>query len=293
MTKATQAWGMFGLIVVCCWGQDILAAEDDRRVTAVSIEGQIVVDGNLDEPAWELAQPATDFIQQEPQMGEPSTERTEVRLLYDDENLYLGIFCFDSAGKAGIVVNDVRRDFSPSENDSFTVLLDTFDDNRNSFLFGTNPQGAKRDGQSGGDGKTANVDWDGIWYVASQITELGWQVEIAIPFKTLRFRESEQGIWGVNFQRRIRRKNELTHWSPIPRPYRLNRVSLAGALDGMNGIRQGRNLYLKPYLSTPLVRRQQDDVDFLPEVGFDVKYGVTTGLTLDLTVNTDFAHPPG
>jgi len=290
MTQATVAWGLFGFIVVCCWGQDILAAEEDRKVTAVYIESQIVVDGTLDEPAWKLAQPATDFIQQEPQMGEPSTERTEVRLLYDEENLYLGVYCFDSAGKAGIVVNNVRRDFSPSENDSFTVLLDTFDDNRNGFMFGTNPQGAKRDGQSGGDGKTANIDWDGIWYVTSQITELGWQVEMAIPLKTLRFRESEQQIWGVNFERRIRRKNELTHWSPIPRPYRLDRVSLAGALDGMNGIRQGRNLYLKPYLSTPLVRRQQDDVDFIPEVGFDVKYGVTTGLTLDLTVNTDFAQ---
>ncbi len=288
MTQATL--GLFGFIVVCCWGQDILAAEEDRKVTAVYIESQIVVDGTLDEPAWKLAQPATDFIQQEPQMGEPSTERTEVRLLYDEENLYLGVYCFDSAGKAGIVVNDVRRDFSPSENDSFTVLLDTFDDNRNGFMFGTNPQGAKRDGQSGGDGKTANIDWDGIWYVTSQITELGWQVEMAIPLKTLRFRESEQQIWGVNFERRIRRKNELTHWSPIPRPYRLDRVSLAGALDGMNGIRQGRNLYLKPYLSMPLVRRQEDDVDFIPEVGFDVKYGVTTGLTLDLTVNTDFAQ---
>ena len=163
MTQATLAWGLFGFIVVCCWGQDILAAEEDRKVTAVYIEGQIVVDGNLDEPAWKLAQPATDFIQQEPQMGEPSTERTEVRLLYDEENLYLGVYCFDSAGKAGIVVNDVRRDFSPIENDSFTVLLDTFDDNRNGFMFGTNPQGAKRDGQSGGDGKTANIDWAGIW----------------------------------------------------------------------------------------------------------------------------------
>ncbi len=276
------------LILGCCWTWG--AAADDKKVTAVYIEGQIVVDGNLDEPEWNLAQVATHFIQQEPQMGEPSTERTEVRLLYDDENLYVGVYCFDSAGEAGIVVNDVRRDYPPSENDLFTVLLDSFDDNRSGFMFSTNPQGAKRDGQSGGDGTSTNIDWDGIWYVTSKVTGSGWQAEMAIPFQTLRFREGEQQIWGVNFERRIRRKNELTHWSAIPRPYQLNRVSLAGSLNGINGIHQGRSFYVKPYLSMPLTRRQGDDIDFMPEVGFDGKYGVTSGLTLDLTVNTDFAQ---
>jgi len=113
---------------------------------------------------------------------------------------------------------------------------------------------------------------------------------MAIPFKTLRFRDNERQVWGVNFTRRVRRKNEVAHWAHIPRPYRLSRVSLAGELDGMSGIRQGRNLYVKPYLSAPLLRREEDDVDFLPDVGFDVKYGVTPSLTLDLTVNTDFAQ---
>jgi len=113
---------------------------------------------------------------------------------------------------------------------------------------------------------------------------------MAIPFKTLRFRDNERQVWGVNFFRKIRRKNEDTYWSPIPRPYGISRISLAGELEGISGMRQGRNLYIKPYLSAPLERREGDDVDFLPEVGFDVKYGLTPGLTLDLTVNTDFAQ---
>ena len=290
MTQATLAWGLFGLIVLCCWGQDLLAAEDERKVTAVSIEGPIVVDGNLDEPAWKLAQPATDFVQSEPRTGDPVTERTEVRLLYDHENLYIGVYCFDSAGAEGIVVTEVTRDYAPRENDNFIILLDTFNDNRNAVMFSTNPKGAKRDTQVGADGTNNNSDWDAVWHVKTKVTKAGWQAEIAIPFKTLRFQESEEQTWGVNFLRRIRRKNEFGFWSPIPRPYGIQRVSLAGELNGLYGIQQGRNLYVKPYLSTPITRREGDDVDFMPEVGLDVKYGVTPGLTLDLTVNTDFAQ---
>ncbi len=274
----------------CCWTQHLLGAPEEKTLTAVYVKSGIVVDGNLDEAEWSLAQPATDFTQKEPREGVPATERTEVRLLYDEENLYLGVYCFDSAGDKGIVLTDVRRDYVPFQGDHFSVLLDTFDDNRNAFVFGTNPGGGMREGQTGGDGKTQNFNWDAIWYVKSKITELGWQTEMAIPFKTLRFRDNERQVWGVNFTRRIRRKNEVVHWAHIPRPYRSSRVSLAGEVDGMSGIRQGRNLYVKPYLSAPLLRREEDDVDFLPDVGFDVKYGLTPSLTLDLTVNTDFAQ---
>ncbi|MDA2935586.1 carbohydrate binding family 9 domain-containing protein [Acidobacteria bacterium AH-259-D05] len=188
------------------------------------------------------------------------------------------------------MVTDVRRDYRPFEGDHFALLLDTFDDDRNAFVFGTNPRGAKREGQMAGNGESSNFDWDGVWYVKSKINARGWQAEMAIPFKTLRFREGERQVWGLNLTRKIRRKNEDVHWSPIPRPYRINRVSLAGELDGISRIRQGRNLYIKPYVSMPLVRREQDDVDFVPEAGLDVKYGVTPGFTLDLTVNTDFAQ---
>ena len=268
----------------------LLTAQDDKIITALYIEGPIVIDGNLDESQWSLAQPGGDFVQNEPRTGEPATEQTEVRLLYDDENLYIGVYCFDSAGRDGVTVTEVKRDYRPFDNDHFSFVLDTFDDNRNGFLFGTNPQGAQREGQVEGDGNSSNFDWDAIWYVKARITEQGWQAEFAIPFKTLRFKSLESQRWGVNFLRVIRRKNEQTYWSPIPRPYRLPRVSLAGELEGLSGVQQGRNLYVKPYLSAPLVRREEDDIDFIPDVGFDVKYGVTPGLTLDLTANTDFSQ---
>jgi hypothetical protein len=277
-------------LLACCWTKGILGAPEENTLTAVYVDSPIVIDGILDEREWTLAPAAADFTQKEPREGQPATEPTEVRLLYDDENLYIGVYCFDSAGPGGLIVTDLRRDYAPNAGDHFSVVLDTFDDNRNAFVFSTNPGGAFREGQMGGDGKTANFDWDAIWWVKSKITELGWQFEMAIPFKTLRFRDNERQVWGVNFYRKIRRKNEDTYWSPIPRPYGVSRISLAGELEGISGMRQGRNLYIKPYLSTPVERREGDDVDFVPEVGFDVKYGLTPGLTLDLTVNTDFAQ---
>ena len=121
------------LLLGCCW---TLGAEgDDKKVTAVYVEGEIIVDGDLDEPAWNLAQPATDFIQNEPRTGQPATERTEVRLLYNDENLYLGIWAFDSAGRSGIRVHEIKRDFPPRNTDNFVIMLDTFNDDRNGYLF--------------------------------------------------------------------------------------------------------------------------------------------------------------
>jgi hypothetical protein len=282
---------LVALLLLVGPGLSLLEGADQKRsMSAVFIDTPMVLDGRLDEPAWDLAQPASDFIQQDPVMDGRATERTEVRLLYDKDNLYVGVYCFDSAGRAGLVVNDLTRDYSSFQGDHFGMALDTFDDDRNGFFFSTNPGGAKRDAQFGSNGANSNFDWDGIWQVKTLISESGWQVEMVIPFKTLRFRELKEQIWGVNFVRRIRRKNEVNHWSPVARPYRIGRISLAGILEGVGGVRQGRNLYLKPYVSAPIVRRQDDDVDFQPELGMDLKYGITPGVTLDLTVNTDFAQ---
>ncbi|MDA2938533.1 carbohydrate binding family 9 domain-containing protein [Acidobacteria bacterium AH-259-A15] len=280
-----------GIPYLCAEKIDFLNIHKEKKVTAVYIEEEaIVLDGGLGEPEWNLAEPAKDFIQSEPLSGEPASESTEVRLLYDRKNIYIGVYCYDSEGKKGIVVNDMARDFYYRNGDTFHVVFDTFDDDRNGFAFGTNPKGARRDLQTGADGFSYNSDWDGVWHVKTKITDSGWQAEFAIPFKTLRFRHHESQLWGVNFSRGIRRKNEQSYWSAIPPPFRLYRVSLAGTLDGISGVRQGRNLYVKPYISAPLLRREDDDVDFMPDAGFDVKYGVTSGLTLDLTVNTDFAQ---
>ncbi len=283
-----HAWPM--ALILFCLTPISRAQESDQKLTAIFIETPITIDGNLDEPEWNLSEVADNFIQNEPDTGAPTTERTEVRLLYDNENLYLGVYCYDSAGREGLTVTQVVRDFGPGDGDHFAVVFDTFDDNRNGYVFGTNPRGAKREGQLGGDGERRTYDWDAIWQVKSKITDQGWQAEFAIPFRALRFRDIEEQVWGLNFTRRIRRKNESIHWAPIPRPYRLSKVSYAGTLQGLSGIRQGSNLYVKPYFSAPIVRREEDDVDFLPDAGLDIKYGITPGLTLDVTLNTDFSQ---
>lgn len=252
--------------------------------------GRIHVDGNLDEAEWNLAQPVSDFLQVEPHTGQPVSERTEVRLLYDDTYLYVGAYLYDSAGRDGIVLNSLAKDFVPFDSDHFNTVFDTFHDQRDGVFFNTNPGGAKKEEEFARDGAETNTDWDGIWHVKTRITEAGWQVEEAIPFRTLRFRDADEQVWGINFQRLIRRKNETAQWSLIPRPYRIQRVSMAGTLRGISGVHPGLNLYVKPYISAPVTRGRGDDVDFRPDVGMDLKYSVTSQMTLDLTVNTDFSQ---
>jgi len=266
------------------------APEDLPTMRAVRVDQPITLDGRLDEPDWKLAEPATNFIQRLPHSGEPATERTEVRLIYDEVNLYVGVYCFDSAGENGITIKDIKYDFWTLDSDGFQVVIDTFDDDLNSFLFGTNPGAGKFDMQIGADGAAGNTSWNGIWHVATSIDEQGWQVEMIVPFKTLRFANKPTQIWGVNFERRVRRKFEDSYWSPLPAAFRLGRVSLAGRLEGIEGIHPGRNLYVKPYGLAAVQRLEGDDVDVKPEVGFDVKYAVGTQSTLDLTVNTDFSQ---
>ncbi|MBI3940032.1 MAG: carbohydrate binding family 9 domain-containing protein, partial [Acidobacteria bacterium] len=261
----------------------------ERKIVAVRVDQKVVIDGELNEPVWNLPAQAGNFIQNEPRAGEPATEKTEVRVLYDPDYLYIGVYCFDSQGRKGITVNDLNKDFVLTEGDSFIIMLDTFGDRRNGIMLATNPLGARYDQQVTANGNNLNPDWDAIWFVKSKITDQGWQAEIAIPFKSLRFRNSDQQRWGINFQRRVRRKNETAAWSPIPRQFRFSRVSLAGSLLGISGIEQGRNLYLKPYLLAPFLRREKDDWDFTPDAGLDVKLGLSSQLTLDLTVNTDFS----
>jgi len=282
--------GLFLCLILFLTSPLTAATKPEHVMSAVRIEGPITIDGILNEPEWELAQPATDFIQRLPHTGQPATERTEVRLIYDDVNLYVGVYAFDSLGKKGITIKDIKRDFYTLDSDGFQVVIDTFDDDLNSFLFGTNPAGAKFDMQIGADGAAGNTSWNGIWHLKTHINEQGWQCEMAIPFKTLRFGNKPVQIWGVNFERRVRRIHEDSYWSPLPAAFRLGRVSLAGQLEGIEGIHPGRNLYVKPYVTAPVQRLQGDDIDFKPEVGMDLKYAVGTQSTLDLTYNTDFSQ---
>src|SRR3954466_2748882 len=207
-----------------------LQSPDGRRiVTAVESRAPIVLDGALDEEVWRAGQPADGFIQAEPHEGQPATELTEARLALDRGALYIGALCRDT-GPSGIIVSDIRKDFVAGEQDTFEVILDTFADRRNGFVFVVNPAGAKSDAQIANEGRDVNASGDAVWSVATRRDGTGWSAEIRIPFKTLRFERGADRIWGVNFSRRIRRKNEIDYWSPVPRVYNLYRAGLGGTL---------------------------------------------------------------
>ena len=270
--------------------QDQQATSSAERTTAaVRATSPIALDGRLDEPAWQAAPSARGFIQNEPREGEPATFDTEVRIVYDEEAIYFGIVAADP-DPSGIVVTDLKKDYAVDGSDAFVILLDTFHDGRNGYQFATNPAGAKWDAQLANEGRDFNVNWDGIWAVETRITETGWVAEIVIPFRTLKFADRDPQTWGINFRRKVRRLNEDSFWAPLPRIYGLERISMAGTLDGLRGIRAGRNLRIKPYLSTSgsSVGRQPTRGEF--DGGLDVKYGLTTGLVWDFTVNTDFSQ---
>jgi uncharacterized protein DUF5916/cellulose/xylan binding protein with CBM9 domain len=261
----------------------------ERRLMAVRAAGSISVDGVLDEPGWADAPMAHNFIQNDPREGEPATYDTEVRILYDDDALYFGVFAKDD-DPARLIVNDLKKDYSTGNSDGFTIILDTFHDERNGYQFATNPAGAKWDSQTSNEGRENNPNWDGIWDVATNIAETGWYAEIRIPFRTLKFDPAELQTWGVNFERKLRRFNEDSYWSPLPRIYNLDRVSMAGTVEGLRGLRPGKNLRIKPYgaSSSNTVAGTATKGEF--DGGLDVKYGVTTGLVWDFTANTDFSQ---
>ncbi len=260
-----------------------------RELTAVRIESGLRLDGALDEEVWQRTVPATDFVQSEPYEGQPSTEQTEVRILYDDDSLYVGVICHDGT-KGGVRVNALKEDFEPADADYFQVILDTYHDQRNGFVFTTNPHGAKRDAQVTDEGRNVNADWDGVWDVRAVVTDGGWSAELVIPFKTLSLDASRpEQVWGANFSRKIRRKNEIAFWSPVPRRYDINRVVMAGELKGLHAVQRGRNLRVKPFVIGE-VRNLASGTDLSPDAGLDLKYNVTPSLTLDVTANTDFSQ---
>jgi Domain of unknown function (DUF5916) len=277
-----------------------------KIATAVRITEPITLDGHLEEPAWALAVPATDFVQRTPHAGELSAERTEVRFLYDDTNLYVGFTFFDSDA-AHMIVNQMQKDFDSQVTDSASVTLDSLHDRRSGFIFTTNPVGAKRDIQITGTGGT-NIDWDGVWDVKVSRNDEGWVSEYRIPFKTLRFSNAPVQEWGLNMTRRVFRLNEESQWAPVPPRYSAARTEFAGTLVGLENIHQGRNLKIKPYIAagTTQIRegeqlrtvRRLDRITKNADAGYDggydggvdLKYSLTPSLTLDATYHTDFAQ---
>ena len=260
---------------------------------AVKTTGTIVIDGRIDEPAWASAEMLTDFVQQLPNTGEPAAFRTVVRVLYDADYLYIASVNFDPHPEQAITVG-LEHDFVSTNSDIFGLVLDTFNDKRNSFLFLVNPKGAVRDEQTFNDSRNIVEAWEGIVTVKTARQDSSWTVEMKIPLKTLRFDAGrDPQTWGLNFIRRVRRVNETSYWAPLERQYRVHRMSKAGTLEGLSGLKQGRNLQIKPYALTANSTGAQVPATALgskANLGGDIKYGLTPALTLDLTYNTDFSQ---
>ncbi len=269
------------------------APSDLYQVNAQRARGKVSVDGRLDEPDWRRAQPVDRFIQTEPDEGRPATEATDVRVLYDERAVYFGVVCHDTRPDR-IVANEMRRDAELRNNDYFEVLIDTYNDHRNAFSFTVNPLGAQRDQLVRDEGANINREWDGIWEVRTQRTGEGWTAEIAIPFRTLRFNNLENQTWGINFGRSVARKREESFWTPILRSYgymgRL-KISYFGHLTGLSGLAQGDKLQVTPYVIGG-GNKAEAAVPFrgTADAGVDLKYRLTSNMTADLTVNTDFAQ---
>ncbi len=267
------------------------SVSEPRTMVALGlqVEELIELDGILDEPVWKRAVPAADFRQQDPDNGQPATEPTEVRIVYDKDTLYMGVTCFDSEPDKWLGFQR-GRDGGLGSDDRFQWTIDTFLDGRTGYFFEMNPSGLMADALQGA--ANNNRQWDGIWNARARRSEIGWTLEIAIPFRTLNFNPGSD-TWGINFQRTVRRKNEESLWMGWARNQGLRRMSNAGHVTGIRDVTQGHGLDIKPYLvatsqATPGRVNQGTTND--AGVGADLFYNVTPGLRANLTVNTDFAQ---
>lgn len=282
---------MFGLTAGVAAQQAFPPAAVPVTLAAVRASTPVVVDGRLSDAAWQAAPVAGGFVQAEPRQGEPATEATEVRVVFDDTHLYIGVFCADSNGARDLRVRDLRRDFDETTDDFFGIAIDGVRDGRSAMVFRVNPRGALRDQQTV-DGGLADVDFDAVWYARTAWNDEGWTAEMAIPWGSLRYRAGES-TWNVNFQRLRRRSNESSGWSPWPRVMQPFRMDYAGQLTGLIPPPPGRNLRLQPYVVGD-ASRADTGIDVRPrssaKFGADVKWAVTPNTVFDITVNPDFGQ---
>ncbi len=279
-----------------CFGQTPVVSGEPTKTWHIRriSDAHIKIDGELDEPVWQTIDPIRDFTQTNPDLGAPASERTEVRIFYDDQNLYLGFKCFDREPRK--VTHRLGAHDAFTGSDSVDFILDTFHDRHTAYYFSINDLGIQFDGlmneSSGGSGfQLVDPTWDGIWYSAGKMQSWGWSVEVAIPFKSIRISRDPEQVWGFNVSRSVVRKNETASWVPVSRFDGVMKPSKAGILTGFEDLHIGRNLELIPYFITSYRRS-----DWLPTLngatgsgGLDLRYGITQNLTLSATFNPDFA----
>ena len=272
-------------------------AAGKATMRATRLTSPLTLDGKLDEEIYSLIPSASDFIQQDPREGDPAHDKTEVWVFFDDKNMYVGARCWDEHPEK-LVANELRRDhINIYNNDNFAMGLDTFYDRRNGYLFQTNPVGGVGDGYMT-DEREHNRDWSTVWETKSAVDERGWTVEMAIPFKSLRYTQSGPQTWGILFRRIVRgSRNEHSFLTRIPAAAAgggIYRMGQGATLTGLEAPAVSRNLEIKPYAISSMTSDHtvtpSTNNDGDGDIGVDVKYGLTRGLTADFTYNTDFAQ---
>jgi hypothetical protein len=265
-------------------------AHEQVRVRAVRIDEPPPVNGDLSHPAWARAEVIEGLVQQVPRTGEPSTERTTIRILYDSTDIYVGIYCYeeDQSRRTANILS-YREDRIHTQDDTIRIAFDTFHDHRRAYVFATNPRGTKQDAHT--DNQSFNFDWNEVWDVATRSHEDGWTATFRIPFRILRFpAEPGEQVWGFDAMRVMQAKNESAFWGLHPPLHQLSAVELYGHLDGIVPTRQGGSLQFIPYVSADSRRRVGEEAEFDPEFGGDMKAALGSNATLDVTYNTNFAQ---
>jgi hypothetical protein len=269
-------------------------AQGGTTVRAIKLSAPLTLDGKLDEAIYRDVPPIGGFIQVLPDAGQPATERTDVWISFDDENVYVSARLWQQNNP--IIANELRHDRA-RQNDEFGAAFDTFYDRQTGFLVYTTPIGAMGECQVGEAQGYTNCDYNAVWDARAGRFEGGWTAEIKIPFKTLRYRPGASQVWGVNLRRTIRHRNETVFLTKMPITAGgggINRMSYAGTLVGIEVPAGAKNLDVKPYgisrLTTDRVAVPATSQDVRSDFGVDVKYGLTQNLTADFTYNTDFAQ---
>jgi hypothetical protein len=256
--------------------------DEVKQTSALKIDEAIKIDGSLDELDWEKAQEAGDFIQFSPERGMPSSVKTRVKILYDENFIYFGFFCHDPQPER-IVARVTRRDAEITPDDSVNVLIDTYRDRRNCYFFSTNLIGTQRDGRVTENGRTRDVTWDGIWKTAALRTDFGWTVEIAVELSSLKYKPGKNRTWGLSMGRRVPRLLEHSFWTgPLES---ITKVSQFGDLKGLDLQKSEKRTQIIPHIITKLEENTKTEF----QAGLDARYAFSQMVSGNLTINPDFA----
>jgi hypothetical protein len=281
-------------LLLVCWGTvAAIAADSTKTIVAVRTLISPVIDGALNDPVWREAEPIMSFRQLEPAEGAEASESTAVRIVYDNDALYIGVLCYDTHPER-IVQQMTRRDRT-TESDRFTVMIDSYFDRKTAYVFSANVSGVQSDGVLSQEGVVYDLSWDAVWRVETRLVKGGWSAEFVIPFHALRF-SADRGeyIWGINFRRYISRKKETDDWVVVPHN-EASQIPHWGTLNGIRTITQPMHIDLQPYLSgsgayTTALPGQPRTEDYSGIGGIDAKLGLASNFTLDMTVNPDFGQ---